>query len=161
MAAKSQSAIEYLLIIALALGFIVPTAYIFFKYAAKSNDEIIDSQITQIGNTLIDTAETVFFSGEGAKIILEIKVPKNIIDVGIKSNRELIFRVLSDAGERELVFFSRPNIAILSDDTSSACTVSGNCDLSGLADEGLKKIKVEAFFDETAQKTKARVMEVN
>ncbi|MEK6949123.1 MAG: hypothetical protein AABX34_02805 [Nanoarchaeota archaeon] len=161
MEKKSQSAIEYLLIVALALGFIVPTAYIFFKYTAKSNDEIIDSQITQIGNTIIDTAETVFFSGQGAKIILELKVPKNIIDAGIKSNRELIFKVLSEAGERELVFFSPTNILILSDDTSSACTSSGNCDFSDLANEGLKKIKVEAFFDETAQKTKVMVMEVN
>src|SRR3989338_4648276 len=110
MAVKSQSAIENLLIVALVLGFIGPTSYIFFKYTAKSNDEIIDSQITQIGNTIIDTAETVFFSGQGAKIILELKVPKNVIDVGIKSNRELIFKVLSETGERELVFFSTGNI---------------------------------------------------
>ena len=161
MAVKSQSAVEYLLIVALALGFIVPTSYIFFKYTAKSNDEIIDSQITQIGNTIIDTAETVFFSGQGAKIILELKVPKNVIDAGIKSNRELIFKVLSEAGERELVFFSSANMPILSDDTSSACTSSGNCELSDLADEGLKKIKVEAFFNEADQKTKVMVMEVN
>ena len=156
MAVKSQSAIEYLLIVALVLGFIVPTSYIFFKYTAKSNDEIIDSQITQIGNTIIDTAETVFFSGQGAKIILELKVPKNVIDVDIKSNRELIFKVLSETGERELVFFSPGNIEILSD----SCAGS-DCELSGLADEGLKKIKVGAFFDETAQKTKVMVMEVN
>jgi len=161
MAIKSQSAIEYLLIVALALGFIVPTAYIFFKYAAKSNDEIIDSQITQIGNTIIDTAETVFFSGEGAKILLELRVPKNIIDVDIKSSRELIFNVLSEAGERELVFFSPANIKILSDDASPECTLSGDCGLSGLADEGFKKIKVEAFFDVIDQKTKAMIMEVN
>ena len=94
-ALKSQSAIEYLLIVALALGFIVPTAYIFFKYTAKSNDEIIDSQITQIGNSIIDTAETVFFSGESAKIILELKMPKNVVDVYILKNRELVFKVLS------------------------------------------------------------------
>ena len=161
MAKQSQSAIEYLLIVALALGFIVPTAYIFFKYTAKSNDEITDSQITQIGNAIIDTAETVFFSGQGAKITLELRMPKNIIDVDIKSNRELIFKVLSEAGERELVFFSPPSILILSDDTSLACTSSGNCDLSDLIDEGLKKVKVEAFFDEAAQKTKVLVMESN
>lgn len=159
MAKKSQSALEYLLIIALTLGLIIPTSYLFFKFSTKSNDEIIDAQVTQIGNALVETAETVFFSGEGSKIVLDVNIPKNVIDVKILSSRELVFKMLSEAGERELVFFSAENVPIISDDASPECDSQGDCGLSSLADEGLKKIKVEAILDNG--EIKARIMEIN
>lgn len=160
MALKSQSAIEYLLIIALALGLLLPTTYIFFRYATKSNNEIVDSQINQIGKTIVDTAKTVFFSGEGSKIILELKVPENVIDVYILVNRELVFKVLSEAGERESVFFSSTNIPLISDDPNGDCTSGTYCSLSDLAGEGLKKVKVEAIDDGTGRIV-VIIMEIN
>src|SRR3989338_1098377 len=112
MASKSQSALEYLLIIAVALGLIIPTTYLFFKFTVKSNDDIIDSQIIRIGNSIIDTSETVFFSGESAKIVLEFNMPDKVLEVKILRSRELVFKVLSESGEREFVFFPPSNIPI-------------------------------------------------
>ena len=146
--AKSQSALEYLLIIAVALGVIIPTTYLFFRYSAKSNDEILDSQINQIGKTIMDTAETVFFSGESSKIVVEVTIPKRVVDVYILSNRELVFKLLSGVGETESVFFSSPNIPVISDDTNPSCVPAGSsCSLSSLASEGLKKVKIQAEND--------------
>lgn len=156
--ANSQSALEYLLIIAVALGLIVPTTYLFFKFTSKSSDEIVDSQLTQIGNTIVDTAETVFFSGEGAKIVQEFKMPAKVLEVKILRSRELVFKVLSETGEIELVFFPASSIPIISDDPGAQCTGGDVCSLSALAGGGLKKIKVEAFVDPADATKKTKVM---
>ena len=140
MRAKAQSALEYLMIIAISLGIIVPTAYIFFKYSSDSNIQIIDSQMGQIGRSIIDTAETVYFSGESSKIILELNMPKGIVDIDIVANRELVFKIDSEIGETEVVFFSSIGIPITSSDGSTDCLDNGNCDLSEIAGFGLKKI---------------------
>ena len=105
MIAKAQSALEYLLIIALVLGLIIPITYLFFRYGSQSNEQIVDSQINQIGNTIVDTAEIVYYSGEGAKIIVELKIPENIDSVDILEDRELVFTRSSEIGENQMVFF--------------------------------------------------------
>ena len=137
---KAQSALEYLMIIALTLGIIVPTAYLFFRYSSESNVQIIDAQITQIGRSIIDTAQSVYFSGEGSKIILEINMPKNVDDVYILADRELVFEIISEispTGESEAVFFSSVNIPL----------TEGAGDLSSIAGAGLKKIRIQAVDD--------------
>ena len=73
------------MIIALVLGIIVPTTYLLFRNTSESNVQILYSQISQIGNNIVDTAETVFFSGEGSKIVLEVNMPK-----GVKKHQTVI-----------------------------------------------------------------------
>ena len=138
MNAKSQSALEYLMIIALTLGIMVPTAYIFFQYSTESNTKILDSQINQIGRSIIDTAETVYFSGQNSKIVLQLNMPESVNDINIINNRELVFNVATDIGEGEAVFFSSINI------TSSDCQGS-ICSLAEIAGSGLKKIKFQSY----------------
>ena len=134
MIAKAQSSLEYLLIVALVLGLIIPITYLFFRYGSQSNEQIIDSQINQIGNTIVDTAEIVYYSGEGAKIILELKIPESIDSVDILGDRELVFTRSSEIGENQMVFFSSVDIPIKSDAAS----------LLYLANSGLKRIRIQA-----------------
>ncbi len=145
--AKAQSALEYLMIIALTLGIIVPTTYLFFRYSSESNVQIVDVQVNQIGRNIIDAAESVYFSGEGSKITVELNMPKNVVDVYILANRELVFRISYEIGETEAVFFSSAGIPLTSDDTSDDCVNNGNCDLSSIAGVGLKKIKIQSIGD--------------
>jgi len=133
MLKRSQSALEYLLIIALAMGIIVPTTYLLFRYTSESNVQIIDSQINQIGRNIMDTAESVYFSGEDSKIVLEINMPENVDDVYILANRELVFKIITELGETESVFFSDTDIPIAEDG-----------DLTDIAGFGLKKVKIES-----------------
>ena len=155
---KAQPALEYLMIIALVLGIIVPTAYLLFRTTSESNAQILYSQINQIGNKIIDTAETVFFSGEGAKIVLDINMPEGITNAEILANRELVFDIVSELGATEAVFFSSTTIPIISDDTAADCINNGNCGLSDLAGEGLKRINIEAI--DVSGTLKVRIMEV-
>src|SRR3989338_8107354 len=155
---KAQPALEYLMIIALVLGIIVPTTYFLFRTASESNVKILYSQINRIGNNIIDTAETVFFSGEGAKIVLEVNMPKGITNARILANRELVFEIVSELGTTESVFFSSTTIPIISNDPTAGCINNGNCDLSDLTGEGLKRIKIEAI--DVNGVIKVRIMEV-
>ena len=134
---KSQSAVEYLIIIGLTLGLILPTTYLFFRYSAQSNEQIIDSQINQIGNSIIDTAEIVYFSGKDSKIILELNIPKNIESVYILGDRELVFTRVSEIGINEVVFFSSVDVPIKSDAAS----------LAYIASPGIKKVRIQAVDD--------------
>jgi len=141
----AQSALEYLLIIALVLGIVVPTTYLLFRYTSESNVQIIDSQINQIGRNIIDTAKIVHFSGEGSKLTLEVNIPEGVYNISILSNRELVFNISTEFGESEMVFFSSTDIPITADDRSSfECMTNGNCDLSVIAGGGVKKIKIES-----------------
>ena len=138
MNAKSQSALEYLMIIALTLGIIVPTAYIFFQYSTESNTKILDSQINQIGRSMIDTAETVYFSGQNSKIVLQLNMPESVNTINIINNRELVFNVTTDIGGGEAVFFSSVSIA------SPTC-LGSTCSLAEIAGSGLKNIKFQSY----------------
>jgi len=138
IASKAQSALEYLMIVALTMGITIPTAYLFLQYSSESSAQIIDAQTNQIGRNIIDTAETVYFSGEHSKIILELNMPKNVDDAYILANRELVFKITSDVGVTEAVFFSSVKIPIAEDG-----------DLSNIAGSGLKKIKIQSVADGT------------
>jgi hypothetical protein len=130
---KAQSALEYLMVIALVLGIIVPVTYLFFNYTSGSNIEIVDAQVNRIGRNIIDTAESVYYSGKSSKIVVELNMPENVEDVYIIAERELVFKVITELGETETVFFSDIDI-----------TIAEEGDLSSLAGSGLKKVKIES-----------------
>lgn len=154
---KTQSALEYLLIIALVLGIIVPTTYLLFRYTSESNVQIIDSQITRIGRNIIDTAETVYFSGEGSKIILGINMPEGVENIAILRNRELVLNITTVLGETETVFFSSTGIPITSDDNSIDCINNGNCDLSNIAGFGLMKVKILSIYNDAKSRNEVLI----
>jgi len=142
---RSQSSFEYLTIIALTLAIIVPTAYLFFRYSNESTTELLDSQINKIGKEIVDTAEIVYFSGEGSKLILNLNMPEEVTDINILSNRELVFTISTGMGESEAIFFSSVNI------NSSSCSGS-ICSLSDIVGVGLRKVKLQAYCSPTAVK---------
>ena len=136
----SQSSLEYLLIVALTFAIIVPTTYLFYNYSKESSQEIIDAQITNIGRKIIDSSETIFYSGQGSKTVLDLNVPNNIATAEIIDSRELVFNITTPFGISEIVFFSSVNITAI----SSNCDANV-CKLPGLASPGLKKVKIEAI----------------
>lgn len=131
---------EYLLIIALTFAIIVPTSYLFFSYSKESSQEISDAQITNMGRSIVDSAETIFYSGQGSRTILELSMPEGVNDVLIIDGKELVFNVTAPFGTSEIVFFSRVNMT-----TSGASCTLNVCKISGLAQEGFKKLRLESI----------------
>lgn len=143
---KAQSALEYLLVVALTFAIIVPTTYLFYNYSKESSQEITDAQITKLGKSIVDAAETIFYSGEGSKTTLELNVPENIDSAIIIDGRELVFNITTNFGISEIVFFSSVNITT----TSSNCNAN-ICNLPELAISGLKKLKIEAISKDSVR----------
>ncbi len=80
---KSQAALEYMLVLSLALLFIIP-----FFLLAQNSVRDLDSNINLIESKetiekLSDGAKLVYAQGEDAKMSLYVKFPKNIISTHV------------------------------------------------------------------------------
>lgn len=146
---KAQSALEYLMVMAIVFMIIVPTVYLFYSYSKQSTEQMVYPQINDIGRTIINNAESVYYSGKHSKIVIDVDMPDKINDVYVLYNRELVFNISTDFGDNEMVFFS--NIDLISDPDScipagcsSCCSTCDRCDLSGTTSSGIKEIKIES-----------------
>ena len=137
---SSQSSLEYLFIIALTFAILIPTTYLFYNYSKESSNEITDAQITKLGRSIIDASETIFYSGEGSRTVLELNMPESIFNVLIIDGKELVFNVTTAYGTSEIVFFSSANLT-----TSGANCNANVCQIPELPQQGLKKLKIEAI----------------
>jgi uncharacterized protein (UPF0333 family) len=143
---RSQASLEYLLVVALTFAIIVPTTYLFYSYSRESSQEITDAQVTRLGKSIVDTAETVFYSGEGSKTTLDISIPDKIGSVAIIDGREIVFNVTTNFGISEIVFFSPVNMSA----AGSSCNAN-ICSIPELASSGLKKLKIEVISKDTVK----------
>ena len=143
MPKNAQSALEYLMIIGLTFGIIIPTVYLFYSYSRESNIQLVDSQINSIGSNIVNTAESVYYSGEHSKTIMEFNMPENVNHISIISERELVFDVTTEFGNTDIVFFSDVNIT--ADRTIPIYCAIGVCDLSHIASQGYQKIRIESI----------------
>lgn len=132
------------MIIGLTFGIITPTIYLFYSYTRESNIQIVDSQINSIGRNIVNTAESIYYSGEHSKTIIEFNMPENVNGISIISERELVFDVTTEFGNTDIVFFSDVNI------TANPNYCTGNiCDLSHIASQGYQKIRIESISEGT------------
>ena len=137
---KSQSSVEYLIIVALTFVIIVPTTYLFYTYSQQSTDELSDSQLTKIGRNIVDTTESVYYSGLNSKAVLDFNLPENVQSVIIIDGRELVFNMSTHFGVSEVVFFSSINM------TTDGSNCNANvCSLPELRTGGRKKLRIEAI----------------
>ena len=141
---------EYLLIVALTFVLVVPSSYLFYNYSRDSSQELVDAQITNIGRTIINSAESLFYSGQGSKTTLEVNVPDNVASSVIIDGKELVFNVTTPFGTSEIVFFSSINL------TTDGANCNGNiCSLAWLGSPGFKKVKLETVSLESVRITTA------
>lgn len=134
---KAQSSFEYLMVLGIALGILVPVSYLFYNHMASSSSDMIYPQVSEIGMSIVQNSESIFFSGEGSKVVLDLQMPSNIETAYILFNRELVFNVSTHIGVNEMVFFSNVNI------TSSSC--SNEVCLINISQQGVKKVKLESI----------------
>ncbi len=128
------------MVVALTFVIIIPTTYIFYSFSKESTAEISDAQLIKLGRGIIDASESIYYSGQGSKTILEVNVPDNVVAGSIIDGKELVFNLTTSFGVSEIVFFSSVNLTT----TSSNCILNV-CMLPELANPGLKKVKIEAI----------------
>lgn len=128
------------MVVSLTLALIVPTTYLFYYYSKESSQEITDAQVTRLGRTIIDNAESIFFAGQNSRTVLELNVPDNIQSAVIVDGRELIFSVSTPSGISEIVFFSSVPLS-----TKSSNCIASVCSIPEFENPGLLKLEVEAL----------------
>ena len=131
---------EYLIVVGLAFLVMVPTTYFFFNFSKESSEEVTFYQLEAIGRAIVDTSESLFYTGEGSKTILKISIPKGIEGASLIDGRELVFNVSSSAGYSEIIFISRVNL-------TSGNSCKGVCVLEPLSAPGVLSIQIEVQND--------------
>jgi len=99
---KAQVSAEYLVIIGFVAVITIPLIILYYNYVADSSDEIITSQINQIANKIVDTAESVYFLGEPSQTTIKVYIPDKITGASL-DNKEVLFNVNTKAGISEIV----------------------------------------------------------
>ena len=136
---KSQSAIEYLVIVAITFAMIIPTTYLFFSYSKDSNSRMVGYRVDSIGKSIIISAESIYHSGGHSKTVLEVDMPTGVNGIAILSNRELVFNATFENSDNELVFFSAVNI------TGGVCNGDICTFPETFTTSGIKRIKIESI----------------
>ncbi|MGV8086576.1 MAG: hypothetical protein ACP5N1_03010 [Candidatus Woesearchaeota archaeon] len=104
---KAQISVEYMIIIAVSFTILLSGGYFFYGYSKNSNDMAIRAQINKIGETIITNAESIYGLSEGSLVTIDLRYPKNIRDIYILDNNEIVIRYELTNGMNEAVFFSK------------------------------------------------------
>ncbi|MDD5086341.1 MAG: hypothetical protein PHV16_01185 [Candidatus Nanoarchaeia archaeon] len=139
--ARAQASMEYLLVAGIVLLVILPSIYIFYNYSHRSNVEIGQSQVDNIGKKIVDAAEEVYYLGGQSKITLDLTMPEGVKNMEIWCNQKLVF-LMEDGSE--LSFNSRVNIT--SDEYLGGPKVCYGFKEASYS-QGLKKVIVSAKMD--------------
>jgi hypothetical protein len=135
----AQASMEYLIVVGVAFLVMLPAIYFFFTFSKESGQEIATSQLDAVGREMVQTAETLLYSGPGSKTTMKVSIPEGVFGASIVDRREIVFNVSTSAGNSELLFFSRVNL------TAQGCGPLGQCDLQGISTPGAKQIRLTAL----------------
>src|SRR3989338_11366017 len=85
---KSQIALELILLMSLAMLLLFPSMALFSNFVVESSREIIETQIKQIGTSMIEQTQSMFYYGNGSAIVVEYKFPERIKSMAINTFSE-------------------------------------------------------------------------
>jgi hypothetical protein len=103
---KAQISVEYLIVLGLSLALIITASYIFYMYSKSSNDNVVKSEITNIGKQILTNAESIYSLGQGSKIRLDLNIPEEVKEIEVLDNSELVIVSAFGPNVHESVFFS-------------------------------------------------------
>ncbi len=126
---------EYVMIAGFVALVIIPTTFIFYRYASDSSDEIDRAQVDKFGRDVVSTAETVYYLGPPSRIVLEERLPKNVQGISVyrdpaTGTYTLSIATMSSGVMYNATFPTKVKIASLVDNESIT--------------PGLKSVRIEA-----------------
>ena len=110
---RGQVSVELLIIIALSFTALLTAGYFFYSYSQKSNDAVIRTQVSQIGNAFISNVDSTYSLMDGSFVTVDLKYPKAIRDIYILDGNptELVIKYELSSGVNEAVFYSKTKIS--------------------------------------------------
>ncbi len=102
---KSQVSFEYLIIMGFIMFIIIGTLGIALFYSGSIKDQVKMTQLTNCGNKIVSTAESVFYAGQPSKATITCYLPENIKIITILEEG-LYFEIGTSSGITKTIFSS-------------------------------------------------------
>jgi hypothetical protein len=114
---RGQQATEYIIVLGLLLGLLVPISYFYFFSSTSTAADAEERVAHDIGNTITTQAEEVFYSPGYAKRTLELGTPGLVEFVYVENKTTLVINYSTQKGKGTLSFRSRvPLVSTLTPD---------------------------------------------
>ncbi len=109
---RAQASIELLFVVGFAMLLIIPSLALFGRFVQETTYTATSSQIQKIGAQFITTAMQVYYSNDGAIIIIEVNMPNGVQGMEIDEAEDtIIFTTNVEGKEAEQVYFSEVPIS--------------------------------------------------
>lgn len=102
---KAQVAMEYMILVGFLVVITIPLILVYNTQYKGTNQQIISNQADQLGQKIIDTAESIYYLGQPSKTTIKAYMPKQIDNITIIGN-EITFNVIVSGGIDEVVKLS-------------------------------------------------------
>jgi hypothetical protein len=102
---RAQSSLEYLIIVGIALGLLVPAVFFFASYSKSRESSGTSAQINEIGLQIVSTASETYALGKNARRQVDAAMPAGVRRIYV-SGTELIIVYETQKGISEAVFFA-------------------------------------------------------
>src|SRR3989344_5779549 len=108
---RGQIGTEYLIVISFVTFVILSVLGIALLYSSQIKDSIKFNQIEKFSGKVISSAESVFYSGEPARVTITGYLPEGIKTVQIL-NKELVFSVETNSGVSSIGYSSKVELRV-------------------------------------------------
>ncbi|MBS3137302.1 hypothetical protein J4232_02625 [Candidatus Woesearchaeota archaeon] len=143
---KSQIALELILLMSLAMLLLFPSMALFSNFVQESSREIVETQVKQIGTSMIEQTQSMFYYGNGSVIVVEYKFPERVrrmkINAYPENNYYEIAFDLDLPGDISKAYISKIPIAAAKDDKSGTIIKTGKFPENAYS-TGKKKFKIQ------------------
>lgn len=110
---KGQVAVEVLIMLGFFLAFSIPVILYMLLATTTKSDEVGLMQGRTAVDQLVDTANTVYMSGNGSRTSIQIFFPPRVknFTIGESSGREIVMSVGSIYGDNDIVGVTVANVS--------------------------------------------------
>ena len=105
-----QIGTEYLIIISFVTFVVLSVLGIALLYSSQIQDTIKFNQVDRFATKVTSSAESVFYSGDPARITITAYLPQGITQIRVQ-NKELIFNISTSNGPSVISYPSKVNLA--------------------------------------------------
>lgn len=103
---RAQISIEYMIVVAFVTFLVIAILGAGYFYSSNARDRIKFNQLSTFSNSVISTAERIFYAGEPSKATITPYLPPGIRVLEISGN-EMVFTVSTSTGVTKISFTSK------------------------------------------------------
>ncbi|MEK6916568.1 MAG: hypothetical protein AABW92_02390 [Nanoarchaeota archaeon] len=111
MKKRGQIAVEYIMIVAISLFIILPGIYLFRNFAFASNDNVLQSRLSEAADSILSIGKEMYYYGPPSKSVKSLDMPSQISNMYILSTSDgkeyyLAFNFFTSSGSDTVLFES-------------------------------------------------------